>query len=174
MGTLIDMVGLRFSRLLVQHKSERHSPAGALWVCLCDCGRQTTVAAGKLRSGKIVSCGCYRAENKPNYKHGQANKTLAYRTWKEMHQRCENPNATQYKWYGARGIKVCERWSSFDNFFADMGERQKGMSIDRIDPEKGYEPSNCRWATYKQQAETNRGLFKKGMTPWNKRTLSAS
>ena len=97
-----------------------------------------------------------------------ANKSKTYRTWKEMRQRCGNPNADQYKWYGGRGVKICERWSDFVNFLVDMGERPEGKTIDRIDSDKDYEPSNCRWATPKEQAETNRGVFKKGHKPWNK------
>lgn len=74
-----------------------------------------------------------------------------YKVWSSMIQRCTNPNATGYQWYGARGVKVCERWRVFANFYKDMGERPKGMTVDRIDSGKGYEPSNCRWATQKQQ-----------------------
>ena len=90
-----------------------------------------------------------------------------------MRRRCLNPHATQYKWYGGRGIAICQRWDSFENFAADMGERPAGTSLDRINPDRGYEPGNCRWATPKQQAETNRGLFKKGLVPWNKKDRSS-
>ncbi len=79
-------------------------------------------------------------------------KTPTYKTWLKMKERCGNPLATQYQWYGGKGVKVCERWrNSFENFLADMGVRPAGMSLDRIDNDKGYEAGNCRWATHKEQ-----------------------
>lgn len=89
-----------------------------------------------------------------------------------MRQRCNNGNATQFKWYGARGISVCERWESFENFLQDMGERPRGMTLDRKDPDGNYCPENCRWATSKEQAVTNRGIFKPGLVPWNKKGVA--
>lgn len=95
-------------------------------------------------------------------KHGHSkrlNTTGTYRSWNAMLQRCVNKNHVKYSQYGARGIKVCERWSDFVNFLADMGERPKGKTIDRIDNSKGYEPNNCRWSTPKQQ-QNNRKCTK--------------
>jgi hypothetical protein len=74
-----------------------------------------------------------------------------YITWSGMHMRCGNPKNISYRYYGGKGVKVCERWNSFENFYADMGPRPEGMTLDRIDPAKDYEPGNCRWATPAQQ-----------------------
>lgn len=96
-------------------------------------------------------------------KHGHTGSggktTPTYRSWRTMLNRCQNPGHEQYKDYGGRGIKVCDRWLSFENFLEDMGERPEGMTLDREDKEKDYEPSNCRWATWKEQAREKRVLF---------------
>lgn len=84
------------------------------------------------------------------YRHGYSD-TSTHNIWLTMLARCENPRAPKYKWYGARGITVCERWHTFEHFLADMGERPAGLTLDREDPTKGYEPSNCRWATHATQ-----------------------
>lgn len=109
-----------------------------------------------LRSGHAKSCGCLHSEIVAKNKtiHGQL-KTPAYFSWQAMIGRCTNPNHIAYPWYGARGIKVCESWLTFANFFADMGERPEGTTLDRKDNEKGYEPGNCRWAT-RQEQDANR------------------
>lgn len=93
----------------------------------------------------------YSGEKASSYKHGWS-KTPTWKSWKCMHERCEDPRNASYKLYGARGIKVCDRWADFTLFLADMGQRpSRDHSIDRIDPEKGYEPSNCRWLTRQEQ-----------------------
>lgn len=174
MGRLKEVTGMRFGNLTVLGRSIRKSSAGALWVCQCDCGGNTVTTSLKLRTGHSASCGCKREKilaSGTNLTHGLS-KTRTYRTWKEMRNRCKNEKATQYKWYGARGVSVCERWEKFENFLDDMGIRPVDKTLDRINPELGYSKENCRWATSKQQAETNRGCFKKGLIPWNKKTTS--
>lgn len=92
-----------------------------------------------------------------NYTHGLSNHPL-YPTWNGIRQRCNNPNNSHYADYGGRGIKLCKRWHKFSNFLKDMGERPEGMSVDRINNDGNYEPSNCQWATRIQQARNKRGI----------------
>ena len=152
---IIDLTGQRFTRLVVTgrapNKSEKDT--NARWHCKCDCGRMCIAYGQDLRREKFKSCGCLNAER--IYKHGQS-RTKTYRTWLTMRQRCENPKNAAYGQYGGAGIVVHESWKLFENFHADMGDAPSTRhTIDRIDGTKGYEPGNCRWATY---AEQNRNL----------------
>ena len=166
----IDLTGQKFNRLLVIRRSDRRRIGSAIWYCLCDCGNYTHAVGGNLRSGNTTSCGCAQKDRPNNTKHGLIRKhRKTYKTWTEMRQRCTNPNHKFWNRYGGRGISICKRWEDFSLFFADMGERPEGYSIDRINPDGNYEPLNCRWATPKQQAETNSGCFKPGSIPHNKK-----
>ena len=145
---LNDLTGFQFGSFTVLRLGEKLRPTtGAWWLCQCKCGTQKHLPATDLVEGKINSCGCEHAERigKAFKRHGMT-RTRTYRIWGNMRTRCR----THIDYVG-RGIKVCERWMKFDNFLEDMGAAPDGMSLDRIDNDKGYFKENCRWATAEQQ-----------------------
>lgn len=153
-----DLTGLRFGRLIAISPSGRRCGA-QLWTCACDCGKSVVTIARSLRLGATRSCGCLAAELAAarTRTHGGYWKR-AHSSWTQIKQRCGNPNNPRFADYGGRGIKVCERWHLFENFFIDMGERPAGFSIERLDNDKDYELSNCKWASRSEQNNNRRAL----------------
>lgn len=134
----------------------------AVWRFKCDCGNNFRTLATYVRSGRTKSCGCYQIKSRviSNVKHGYFG-TYTYNSWAAMIQRCTNPKNRKFYRYGGRGITVCERWLKFENFLADMGEKPGGgYSIERVDNDGNYEPSNCKWAsTYEQSRNRSNNVF---------------
>ena len=156
-----DLTGQRFGKLLALEPVGEDQQGRVLWRCQCDCGHQTIVIGCNLTSGNSKSCGCVQREKLSlrRWKHGMS-QSLTYVSWYGMIKRCEDPHHRSYPNYGGRGIKVCERWHSFENFLADMGERPKGTTLDRIDNNGNYCPGNCKWSTFLEQQRNKRPVSK--------------
>jgi hypothetical protein len=149
--------GTVFGMLTIIRETDGHKRPGRGWkrkfMLCCSCGIERTVSLEKLRNGMIQSCGC---TNRPSMlRHGMC-LSPTYRVWTHMKERCLNPSCRAFPAWGGRGIKVDERWMRFENFFADMGEKPPGRSLDRIDNAGHYTPANCRWATAGEQSRNTR------------------
>lgn len=151
-----DLIGSRFGMLTVV-SIEKQSTGRRVLRCTCDCGNSHDVQRGNILAGRNTDCGCRRAEKirLAKTKHGHSSvgwQSKTYQVWSAMRQRCENPRSKDFMNYGARGISVCLRWSSFENFLTDMGEKPDGFSIERKDVHAGYSAENCVWIPAKAQA----------------------
>lgn len=161
MTRLIDMAGKRFGRLVVIDRSTEISKDGRVkWRCRCDCGNEVVVIGKLLRSGVTQSCGCLQRERAmaSATKHGES-KTKLYRVWSVMRDRCYRIASRGYRYYGAKGVRVCGEWKdSFISFkkWALANGYSDGLTLDRIDPHGNYEPSNCRWAGWDIQNNNKR------------------
>jgi len=155
--------GDRFQRwTIIKEVESRRTPSGSpqrQFLCKCDCGTERVVILTRLTQGSN-SCGCYKKIRTAETftKHGMC-KTPEYRTWCHMIGRCTNPKDKNYKDYGGRGINVCEEWREFENFYKDMGDRPKGMSLERKDNSEDYNPENCTWASFKKQMRNRRNTI---------------
>ena len=153
-GCSIDLTGKKFWNWTVLERVENDYRGCMMWLCRCGCGTEKILPGYRFRLGHAKSCGC--VQRKEMTTHGMCG-SPEYTAWLNMHQRCKNPKHHKYPSYGARNITVCDRWETFEYFYEDMGQRpSKKHSIDRINNDGNYEPSNCRWTTRNIQQSNRR------------------
>jgi|ERR1700722_2476405 len=162
MPNKINLIGQKFNKLMVIELTDKKTFRQRVWKCVCDCGSFAYITSHQLNKSIKTDCGCGNSEriSAAHVRHGHCknkSSTTTYVSWQNMRARCLDSTNEHFNDYGGRGISICERWvCSFDNFLADMGERPKGMTLDRVITEGDYTPTNCRWATAKQQARNRR------------------
>ena len=159
MTNVVDMKGKRFGRLTVIGRTgSMHRKA--VWKCFCLCGTTKNIIGQSIRRGLIVSCGCYHRERQTVPKvHGHKDNGIVsptYNSWRAMIGRCTHPSNNTFKFYGAKGVRVCERWLTFSGFLADMGERPVNTTLGRFGDTGNYEPSNCTWMSLAEQSEARK------------------
>jgi hypothetical protein len=159
----LELIGRRYGRLTVTEYADVDNYRKIRWKCRCSCGQEIVVRGTDLRTGSIASCGCSRIRHGHTFQTSDGRKkyTRVYMCWKDMKAKCLNPKRNNFKHYGGLGISVCERWrNSFEAFLQDMGEPPTPEhSIDMIDNNGNYEPSNCKWSTEFEKS-TDRRLKK--------------
>lgn len=169
-----DFIGKTFGMLTVTGEFKSGAPKykSRLWQVRCSCGGETWVPKSSLVHGLTKSCGCLRrnatakrfSKTAPDVTltgNTPHTRTPTYAAWAAMKDRCLNPTHKMYKYYGGRGITICDRWMSFHNFIADMGERPDGLTLEREDNMLGYTPSNCVWADWSAQMKNRRSWKRK-------------
>lgn len=163
MTKVADLTGMKFGKLTAISRAENTPQGRAQWMCQCECGGKKVAQATYLNKGATRSCGCMGIEQRKAaaqsqcHAHSRAKMYRERKTWENMIARCYDPTRHDFKWYGGRGIAVCERWrNSFDDFVADMGLRPDGMTLDRRLASADYSADNCRWVTMTTQANNRR------------------
>lgn len=162
MGRRLDLVGQRFTKLVVLENAGTSRNKKSLVLVRCDCGTEKIMIASQIRSQTNISCGCERGRSHlRRTKVSPRCSNPTYVSWINMKTRCTNTNSPSYQYYGAKGIKFYPEWVDYAPFVAYLGERPPGTSLDRIDPTGDYEPGNVRWATYKEQANNKRNKIRR-------------
>lgn len=155
-----NLEGKRFGNLKVLNFEGVNKNQKATWLCKCDCGNTKTIIAGNLKNGKSISCGCVQKDILRNNRktHGKSNTSL-YKLFSGIKRRCLNKNDSNFNNYGGRGIEICEEWlNDYDSFYSWANENgyKEGLSIERIDNDKGYNPNNCKWIEMSEQSKNRR------------------
>ena len=165
MSDKLNLIGHKFNRLIVISEAPSNKRGRSVWLCRCDCGQSKFILGNSLMMNLVKSCGCLNNEKRAErfFIHGMSG-TKEHKSWKNMIQRCTNPKNKHWKDYGERGIKVCDRWlESFSNFYKDMGNKPKGLTLERINNNGNYCKENCKWATIKENVNNRRCSVKNRM-----------